>query len=72
MLIKLKNIFYKLMSDLAISSYLPSNLFLGENSLIIFSKDGWSEEINKQIMLCILSFLNFFSMIRAYNARNIK
>ena len=33
MLIKLKNIFYKLMSDLAISSYLPSNLFLGENSV---------------------------------------
>lgn len=35
-------------------------------SLIIFSTDGWSEEINKQIILCILSFVNFFSMILVF------
>ena len=35
MLNKLINILYKLMSDLAISSYLSSNLFLGKNSVKI-------------------------------------
>ena len=35
-------------------------------SLIIFSTDGWSEKINKQSILCILSFLNFFSMILVF------